>query len=77
MKASNDEPDFAFGPYCPPNNGHYCQCLLCRRTRRFYRIAAKLNERDQEWLLRFYDYVAHHLEANLKKLCATKRKPTP
>lgn len=72
MKAHVDPIEPAFGP--GPCH-HVCQCPLCRRQRRFHRIAAKLNPRDEAWLLGFYDYVTDHLERTLDKICAVKRKP--
>jgi hypothetical protein len=73
MKASHESFDPAFGP--GSSSHHFCQCLLCARERRFYRIAAKLPPRDQSWLLGFYDYVVTDLEREVQKACATKRKP--
>jgi hypothetical protein len=71
MKAHVDPFEPAFGP---GSQHHICQCLLCRRDRRFLSIAAKLNPRDQAWLLGFYDYVVQE-ERVFAKLCSTKRKP--
>jgi hypothetical protein len=64
------EPDFG-----PGSCHHVCRCGLCRRSRRFCQIAAKLNRRDEAWLLGFYDYVTSDLEPALDKFCAMKRKP--
>ena len=73
MKASVDpisEP--SFGPPLPQQH-HLCQCPLCRRERKFYRIANKLPPRDEAWLLNFYDYIVQH-EREFAKAC-TQRKP--
>ena len=73
MKASVDPIEPSFGP--GPSTHHVCQCPLCQRERRFYRIAAKLkNPRDEAWLLGFYDYVVTDLEREVQKACSTKRK---
>jgi hypothetical protein len=74
MKAHVDVIEPAFGPG-PGSQHHACPCQLCRRERRFYRIAAKLPPDDEAWLLGFYDYVTDDLEPALNKIYAVKRKP--
>jgi hypothetical protein len=71
MKHSVELIEPSFGP----GEHHPCSCFLCRRSRRFCQIAAKLNRRDEAWLLGFYDYVTDDLEPALNKICAVKRKP--
>lgn len=34
-----------------------CKCVLCRRTRKFYRLTANLPPKNRAWMRGFYDSV--------------------
>lgn len=38
-----------------PKRRKLCQCSLCKRSRRFYRITEKLAPREREWMRNVYD----------------------
>lgn len=44
-------------PKLLPRHQKRCDCSLCRRSRKFYRITAKLPLKDREWIRGFYDTV--------------------
>ncbi len=39
------------------NNNRRCDCWICKRGRKFYRITAKLPPKERNWMRGFYDAV--------------------
>lgn len=48
-----------------------CQCGMCKRGRKYYRLTSKMNLKDREWMRGFYDYVMEmECELDMRDHCA-------